>query len=611
MIVFDCLYSIFFLLPEATMEKRPAAKGGEGAPKPQADAPARDVTSETNSSEQDLAQTEEFTMGKEDDAANFLLDEGEAEAAPPRAKMTSDTVAYTGEAASPPAPKAPPAKPAPAKTAAPKAAAPSPKTAAPAAKGPESPAKTGAPASGVGLAGPQKVITIGDYRLTKKLGQGGMGAVYLAHQVSLDRNVAVKMLSKELAAKPAFVQRFLREARVMAKLDHPNILRCYEVGEALGYHFLSMEFVEGGSVESWLKKLGKFSIGDSLHITLATAHALQHAHELNLIHRDIKPDNILLTKKGVVKVADLGLAKAKDDDMGITKTGTGAGTPIFMAPEQARDAKHVDGRSDIYAVGCMLYVFLTGQSPFKGETLVELIEAKEKGKFTPVRQFNDEVPERLDLIIDKVLAVKPEHRYQTCAELILELENLGLANRTLSFIAPAEGPRPATPPPPAKKVTRPQFASSTVGAGGEDEGYWYASFTASDGKAVTRKLTKEQLLGMVKNHSLNAETQVSRTLKGGYRALGTYPEFHHLVKAHQTKDKAERRAEKFKAAYAKLEKEEVRRRRWRWFHNLMLRVGGGVGLLLWLVVVVGILVGLYFLGRWGLEMLRERVDFLK
>src|SRR5207248_6262426 len=138
----------------------------------------------------------------------------------------------------------------------------------------------------------------------------------------------------------------------------------------------------------------------ALHIVLACAHALQHAHELKLVHRDIKPDNVLLTRKGVVKLADLGLAKAQDEDLSLTKTGTGAGTPLYMAPEQARDVKHVDHRSDIYSVGCMLYYFLTGKLPFTGETLVEVIDAKQKGKFTPARRLNADIPPRLDLIID-------------------------------------------------------------------------------------------------------------------------------------------------------------------------------------------------------------------
>jgi len=592
------------------MEKRPVPKPvpGKKAPPSPADADTAMDATDPEAGGKPLAQTEEFTMPapNEDDAADFLLDEGEAKAPPPlkkpRPKELDDTVPYNPASAPRPVmdetiahdeDEAPPAK-KPAAKAAPK----------PAAQPAPAPAKA-------------KEIVMGDYRLTKKLGQGGMGAVYLGHQVSLDRPVALKVLSKELASKPAFVERFKREARVMAKLDHPNILRCYDVGEASGHHYLTMEFVEGGNVQDWLKKLGKFSLGDALHLTLACAHALQHAHELNLIHRDIKPDNILLTKKGVVKVADLGLAKATDDDLGLTKTGTGAGTPIYMAPEQARDSKHVDGRTDIYAMGVMLYVFVTGEIPFKGETLVEMIESKEKGKFSPPRKFNAEVPERLNLIVDKMLVPKPEHRYQSCAEVILDLESLGMANDRLSFIEPPPGPSKNLPPaPPPKKInlirsalSSPRSTPVTSPAPAEppaDE-YWYASFTAADGKAVTRKLTLRQLQALVKSGSLDAETQVSKTLKGGYRALGTYPEFQGIFKANLTKEKADRKAEKFKAIYEKIDKQEKSRLRWRWFHNMTLRAGGFLGFILWLIILAAVGVGLYFAATtWVIPALAER-----
>src|SRR5262249_32437964 len=162
-----------------------------------------------------------------------------------------------------------------------------------------------------------KTAVLGDFRLVKKLGVGGMGQVFKGRQISLDRDVAVKVLSKQLAGNPAFVQRFYREARIMARLDHPHIVRCYGVGEAFGWHYVAMEYLDGGSMQDQLKKLGKLSLGDALHVILACAHALQHAHELEMIHRDIKPDNILLTGKGVVKVADLGLAKALSEELNL------------------------------------------------------------------------------------------------------------------------------------------------------------------------------------------------------------------------------------------------------------------------------------------------------
>src|SRR5262249_4732620 len=155
-------------------------------------------------------------------------------------------------------------------------------------------------------------IVLGEFEVQKKLGQGGMGFVFKARQTSLDREVALKVLARHLADNKEYVARFYREAKVMAKLDHENIIRCFSVGESHGLHYMAMEYVDGGSLQNWLDKLGKFSVGDAVHATLAVARGLQHAHDQNLVHRDVKPDNALITKKGQIKVADLGLAKPQD-----------------------------------------------------------------------------------------------------------------------------------------------------------------------------------------------------------------------------------------------------------------------------------------------------------
>lgn len=280
---------------------------------------------------------------------------------------------------------------------------------------------------------PRQGTQLGDYLLLQKLGQGGMGAVYRAKNQKLDKVVALKVLSSELGSKKAFVERFQREARLMAKLDHPNILRCLAIGATGGKHFLAMEYLDGGSVQTHLSRLGRLSLGDALRIVLATAAALEYAHGKKMVHRDIKPDNILLSARGGIKVADFGLAKAADD-LCLTATGTCAGTPVFMAPEQARDVKRVDHRADIYSLGIMLYVMLTGKAPFGGQNLVEVTRAKDHGRFPPIRRFNQDVPEKLDLIVGKMLAPKPEHRYSSCAALIRDLERLGLANKDLRFL---------------------------------------------------------------------------------------------------------------------------------------------------------------------------------
>jgi serine/threonine-protein kinase len=212
-----------------------------------------------------------------------------------------------------------------------------------------------------------EVTMLGDFLLVKKIGEGGMGTVYEAQQVSLDRVVALKVPALHLTKDKRFVKRFQREARVMALLDHPHILRCYTFGEAHGHHYLAMELASAGSLDDWIERLGHLSVADALHAIIAAAAGLQHAHDQNLVHRDIKPGNILITGKGLVKVSDLGLAKAMtEEDLTLTRSGTGIGTPVYMPPEQMRDSKNVDARYDIYALGCVLYHCLTGRSPFKG-----------------------------------------------------------------------------------------------------------------------------------------------------------------------------------------------------------------------------------------------------
>jgi serine/threonine protein kinase len=470
----------------------------------------------------------------------------------------------------------------------------------------------------------EKVATVlGDYKLLKKLGEGGMGAVYKAHHSALDRVVAIKVLAKQLIKKKEFVQRFEREARVMAKLDHPNVLRCIDVKKTdAGIPYIVMEFVDGGSVEGWLKKLGRFSIGDALHIVLKTAQALQHAHDKSLIHRDIKPDNLLLTKSGIVKLADLGLAKDTDDDVSLTKSGAGAGTPIYMAPEQAYNVKHCDARVDIYALGVMLYVFLAGHPPFHGATAIELIMAKEKGKFDPVRKHNDEVPAKLDLIMDKMLAKDPKFRYASCQEVIDALEPLGLANDELSFLAPEKGrdkeatvpnaqrafkpapkPAPTKTPSPAAKVSaktggvaRAPAAKTSVEQEEQiEKDVWYWNLVTKEGKSATKKVTSDQVRTLIKAGHIDPTGQLSKTAKSGFRAAATFPEFQGSFKSRETATKANVKGQKYRNQYQELEAEDARRRRWGWLSRSFKGFTGLVFGLLWIVLILGIVgIGGYF-----------------
>lgn len=450
--------------------------------------------------------------------------------------------------------------------------------------------------------------TLGDYKLLKKLGQGGMGSVYKAQHVETGDIVALKVLSKELAAKGNFVQRFLREARAMEKLDHPNVLRSLGTGNAKGFHFLAMELVDGGSVEGWLKKLGRFSVGDALHILLKTCEAMQHAHDKSIIHRDIKPDNILLTKDGVIKVADLGLAKDTDEDVSLTKTGAGAGTPIYMAPEQARDVKHVDVRVDIYALGVMLYVFLTGKPPFEGNTLVELITAKEKGKFEPMRRHNDEVPSKLDLIVDKMIAKDPKFRYASCQEVIDEITPLGLENETLSFLksgeeeatvpsakqngesTPTRAPQ-KSPSKAASKTSAPGRAAQKTNVEEEEKGepgVWYWKMVTREGKQVTKKVTTDQIRTLIKAGHLDAQAEISKTSRAGFRGAATYSEFLGAFKALEAATKANVKGAKYRDKYKEIEAQDARRRRWGWLGRSLKGFGGFLFGLFWIVLILAV-----------------------
>jgi serine/threonine protein kinase len=278
-------------------------------------------------------------------------------------------------------------------------------------------------------------IKLSDFRILKKLGAGAMGAVYLARQRSQDRLVALKVLSRHLSARPLSVQRFNREAEIMAQLEHAGIVRLHGAGTELGLYFLAMDYVDGCSAAVLSDNLGtNLPVGDALYIVIRCAEALRHAHERHrIVHRDVKPTNILINHLGYVKLTDLGLAKPLDEEPSLTESGICLGTPEYMAPEQMRNAKYADQRSDIYALGGVLYRLLTGIVPFHENGAGELLLAKEMGLFPPARRFNQEVPPRLNIMLDRMLSRDVRNRYQNYEELLGALLDLGLAHEHLSF----------------------------------------------------------------------------------------------------------------------------------------------------------------------------------
>ena len=489
-----------------------------------------------------------------------------------------------------------------------------------------------------------KTYKLGDFELRKELGQGGMGKVYFAQQISLDRPCAVKVMSSELSKKPDFVERFIREARAMAKLDHPNVVRCYAVGEERGKHYVAMELIDGRSMQDWLDELGQLDVADAVLVTLICADALQFAHTKNMIHRDIKPDNLLVTKTGIVKVADLGLAKATDEDMSMTQSGTGLGTPHYMPPEQARNAKHVDTRCDIYALGCTLYHFLTGELPFSGETILDLITAKEQGQFKPASRINSKVPERLDLIIDKMMAKDPQHRYTACAEFIRDLESLGVAGESLSFVGGEEGAvlarRNASPATmdmgaghktPAslevggkkskavvsQKASRERRAQRTSGERDTQQrpeskrksgksNNWYVRHTDKSGKIKVSQMSTQQILQGMRSDNLDLKTRIARDPQDGFVPLAQIPVFEDEANRMVTRVAANRRKQGISDAYKQIEKQYDRQKWWRLLGNFRDGTLGFVGLIIWLALVLaGLALGIYlmklgwdFLGEW-------------
>jgi eukaryotic-like serine/threonine-protein kinase len=286
--------------------------------------------------------------------------------------------------------------------------------------------------------GPQAV---GGYRLLRRVGEGGMSTVYLSYDVAARRPVAVKLLADHLAGRPEFVSRFYREARLSQFLQHPNLVQ----GIAAGFdpspraHYLVLEFVDGPSADAALGRLGRLPVGAGVRIGIDIARALGFLHARNLVHRDVKPDNILFHPDGSAKLADLGLAKRLNDDSGLTSVNQGVGTSYYMPYEQALNGSLVDARSDVFALGATLYHLLTGQVPFPGATHEEIVRGKETGRFVPVRAANPDVPEAVATILERALHRDPRSRYATADELAAALEATGLATR-VPLLAPGTAP---------------------------------------------------------------------------------------------------------------------------------------------------------------------------
>ncbi len=409
---------------------------------------------------------------------------------------------------------------------------------------------------------------LGDFKLIRKLGEGAMGAVYKARQTTYNRVVALKILFSHVANNPKLVQRLYREGLVMGQLDHPNIVQAFGIYEAQGFHYVAMEYVSGQSMQKWLGQVGRIPVADAVRITLDCARALAYAHSLNMVHRDIKPDNILLTRKGVVKVADLGMVKKEDEEMSLTQTGHAVGTPWYMPLEQARNAKEIDGRADIYALGCTLYAYVTGHPPFGGRTIVDVIKAKEIGTFPPARQSNSDVPERLDLILAKMTSKHPKNRYQSCDEVIKDLESLNLASEKLAFLDDGSAAAEVSPEEfdamgktnitsPAKSRADVDYAASAAPT--LDPDVWFLQMKMLDGTMETRKYTTAMLFKMLEEGMIKPTAKASHQPTEGFRTLGTYKELQGVALGTLAKKAADKNTARYRGLYKKIEEKELER----------------------------------------------------
>jgi eukaryotic-like serine/threonine-protein kinase len=373
---------------------------------------------------------------------------------------------------------------------------------------------------------------IGPYRILRLLGQGGMGAVYLAFDGNENRQVAIKVLSAEQAPKQNILRRFHLEGQHGAMLAHPNIVRSFDMGQDpdTELHYIVLEFVDGPSAHELLDRTGKLQVGDAVHIILDIARAIEHAHKNRIIHRDIKPGNILLASSGLAKLSDLGLAKRRDDTANLTHVSQGIGTPYYMPYEQAMNAKTADERSDIYALGATLYHLVTGAVPFNGESSVEIVEKKERGVYPPARSLNPDVPEVLDDIIAKTLARNPEDRYQTISEVIVDLERSQLSATLPSFVNVDSA---LQDPVVVKRLTAPiemtlpdmRVKQALEEKQAKEREIWFLRYQDQRGNLCKLKGAFAEIVARVKKGTLPVATEASRSAVGTFKPLSQWPEF--------------------------------------------------------------------------------------
>lgn len=260
------------------------------------------------------------------------------------------------------------------------------------------------------------------YHILGKLGAGAMAAVFKAKQLSLDRVVAIKVLPRKFSTNKQFIERFYAEGRAAAQLNHPNIVQAFDVGQAGEFHYFVMEYVDGKTVHDLITEAKRFEENEALDIIINVADALAHAHEKGLIHRDVKPKNIMFSGSGVAKLADLGLARAIDDkDAALAEAGKAYGTPYYISPEQIRGEVNIGPQADIYSLGATLYHMLTGNVPYNGKNPTEVMQKHLKATLIMPDHVNPKLSAGVSEVVEMMMAKSRKQRYKDCHDLLVDL----------------------------------------------------------------------------------------------------------------------------------------------------------------------------------------------
>ena len=270
----------------------------------------------------------------------------------------------------------------------------------------------------------QNVVLDNRYKVIEKIGVGGMADVYRGYDELLGRTVAIKILHANFASDEGFVGRFKREAQNAGRLSHPNIVNMYDVGYDQGYHYIVMEYVEGQTLKEYIQEQGKLSVDEAVKFAVAIAEGLEHAHAMGIVHCDIKPHNMLITKSGRLKVTDFGIARAMNSQNTMMYTNSVMGSAHYLSPEQA-SGKAIDGSTDIYSLGVVLYEMLTGRVPYEADTPIAVALKHVKDKLIPPTRYNPSIPPLLESVVMKALQKKPADRYRSVSEMIGDLRMSG------------------------------------------------------------------------------------------------------------------------------------------------------------------------------------------